>query len=384
MTTLRVTLEQARDRLAGAPDGGSRGAPRVLPPLAQDLSLAELEALLGELGEPRYRARQVFHWLHGRGATSWAEMSDLPAALRARLAERLDANPGDVVAEQRSTDGTRKLLIRLRDGQEIETVAIPAEDGQRGTPRLTVCVSTQVGCALGCAFCATGEMGLWRNLTPGEIVSQVERFALPHAHPDGRGVTNVVYMGMGEPLHNYAATVRSVRLLMEPAGLGMSARRITISTSGLAPEMRRLAREGLDVRLAVSLHAPDDAVRSSIMPINRRYPLREVLAAAREFAAETDRRVSFEYVMLAGLNDAPEQAAHLGRALRGALPKPLLHVNLIPYNPTAAGFAGSDPATIARFAEALRAAGVRVTVRASRGRDIAAACGQLKTEQGRS
>jgi 23S rRNA (adenine2503-C2)-methyltransferase len=348
-------------------------------PLAQDLAPAELDALLAQMGEPRYRARQVFHWLHGRMATRWEQMSDLPAGLRARLAERLDADAGEVVADQRSTDGTRKLLIRLRDGERIETVGIPARDG-----RLTVCVSTQAGCALACGFCATGEMGLTRNLTPGEIVAQVYRFATPHARPEERGVTNVVYMGMGEPLHNYAATVASVRLLAEPVGMGMSERRITVSTSGLVPQIRRLAKERLDVRLAVSLHAPNDAVREAIMPIARRWPLRELLAAARDFAGATDRRVSFEYVMLAGVNDRPEHAAELARTLRGALPKPLLHVNLIPYNPTAAVFTGSSPAAIDRFAAVLHEQGVRVTVRASRGRDIAAACGQLKTDNGRT
>ncbi len=367
MTTLQATLSELHDRLA---------ADR---PLAQDLTLAELEVLLAELGQPRYRARQVFHWLHGRLATCWEQMSDLPAALRRELAERLGAVAGEVVADQRAADGTRKLLLRLRDGQQIETVGIPARDG-----RLTVCVSTQAGCALGCGFCATGEMGLARNLSAGEIVSQVYQFATPHARPEERGVSNVVYMGMGEPLHNYAATLKSVRLLADPLGMGMSERRITISTSGLAPRMRQLAHEGLHVRLAVSLHAPNDAIRSSIMPINRRYPLAEVLAAAREYAAETDRRVSFEYVMLGGVNDAPEHAAELARVLRTALPPALLHVNLIPYNPTAAGFASSSAASIRQFADVLRANGVRVTVRASRGRDIAAACGQLKTETNRA
>ena len=377
MTTLRSALQLvARELESGkrvpAPAGGDpRPAPR---PLAQDLAPAELEALLAELGQPRYRARQVFHWLHARGATRWDQMTDLPAALRLELAERLDLAPGTVVADQRSVDGTRKLLIRLCDGQTIEAVGIPTDQG-----RLTVCVSTQAGCALACGFCATGEMGLARNLTPGEVVSQVYQFDTPHARPDERLVTNVVFMGMGEPLHAYDTTVRAVRLLADPGGLGLSPRRVTISTSGLAPQMRRLAGEGLDVRLAVSLHAPNDAVRSSLMPINRRYPMREVLAAARDFAAETDRRVSFEYVMLAGINDASDHAVELARVLRAALPKPLLHVNLIPYNPTAAGFQGSSAEAIRRFAETLQTAGVRVTVRASRGRDIDAACGQLKT-----
>ena len=388
MTTLKTTLEQVPRELGpGNQEAGDVALSGLLPlrlrprptmrTLAQDLTPRELEGLLAELEQPRYRARQVFHWLHARNATSWDQMTDVPAALRSRLAERLDVEPGAVIADQRSADGTRKLLIRLRDGQTIETVGIPTREG-----RLTVCVSTQAGCAMACGFCATGEMGLARNLTAGEIVSQVYRFATPHARPEDRGVTNVVYMGMGEPLHAYDATVASVRLLGEPHGLGLAERRVTISTSGLVPQMRKLAREGLDVRLAISLHAPNDVVRDSIMPINRRYPIRDVLAAARDFAAETDRRVSFEYVMLAGINDAVEQAVELARTLRAALPKPLLHVNLIPYNPTASSFAGSTAETIGRFAEALRAAGVRVTVRASRGRDIAAACGQLKTERG--
>src|SRR5919199_2092355 len=199
MTTLRTTLKQLGNEL------------RVLAPgrpLAQDLTPSELESLLGELGQPRYRARQVFHWLHARYVGSWEEMTDLPAGLRATLAERLDVAAGEIVADQRSSDGTRKLLIRLRDGQTIETVGIPARDG-----RLTVCVSSQAGCALACGFCATGEMGLARNLSAGEIVAQVYRFATPHARPEERGVTNVVFMGMGEPLHNYDAVVKAIRLL---------------------------------------------------------------------------------------------------------------------------------------------------------------------------
>jgi len=330
-------------------------------PLALDLLPAEWAAAMAELGQPAYRARQVFHALHAEGARDWDAARTLPAALRARLAARYALGTSTVARRAQSRDGTAKYLLALRDGREVETVHIP-DDG-----RVTVCVSSQAGCALACAFCATGRLGLLRNLTAGEIVEQVERAREGHPAP------NVVFMGMGEPLANYAAVVQAIRILLAPEGLGLSPRRITLSTSGLPDRMRQLAGEDLGIRLAVSLHAADDAKRTALMPINARYPIADVLAAAREYAERSGRRVSFEYVMLAGVNDTDADAARLA----ALLPRRIAHVNLIPYNPTDAEFRGSSPERIAHFAALLRERGVACSVRRSRGRDVQAACGQL-------
>jgi 23S rRNA (adenine2503-C2)-methyltransferase len=330
-------------------------------PLALDLLPAEWVAVMSELGQPAYRARQVFRALHVEGTRDWDAVRTLPAALRGRLAERYALAPSAVVRRAQSRDGTAKYLLALGDGREVEAVHIP------DAGRVTVCVSSQAGCALACTFCATGRMGLLRNLSAGEIVEQVERGRQGDASP------NVVFMGMGEPLANYAAVVRAIRLLLAPEGLGLSPRRITLSTSGLPDRMRQLAGEALGIRLAVSLHAADDAQRTALMPINARYPIAEVLAAAREYAERSGRRVSFEYVMLAGVNDTDADAARLA----GLLPRRISHVNLIPYNPTDAEFRGSSPERIAQFADLLRERGVACSVRRSRGRDVQAACGQL-------
>ncbi len=350
-------------RHAAPPRTASADAPGQ--PLALDLLPAEWAAAMADLGQPAYRARQVFHALHARGVRAWEAVSTLPAALRRELAARYALPASTVAHEAHSADGTVKYLLALRDGRTIEAVHIPDGD------RVTVCVSSQAGCALACAFCATGRLGLQRNLSAGEIVEQV--YLARGADP----APNVVFMGMGEPLANYAAVVRAIRLLLAPDGLGLSPRRITVSTSGLPDRMRRLAAEGLGVRLAVSLHAPDDALRTALMPVNARYPLAQVLAAARAYAERSGRRVSFEYVMLAGVNDSDAQA----RRLAALLPRRLAHVNLIPYNPTDAAFEGSTPSRIARFAAILREQGVPCTVRRSRGRDVQAACGQLAGER---
>jgi 23S rRNA (adenine2503-C2)-methyltransferase len=349
---------------------------RKSQPTLRSLSLEELQAVCGDLGEPTYRAKQLFQWLHRRQAEAWEAMTDLPKGLRERMACAYRLQATEPVLEQRSADGTRKVLLRLADGQTVETVGIPAvePDGER---RFTVCVSTQVGCALACAFCATGTMGLLRNLDAGEIVEQVYRFVRRAGDESGRGVTHVVFMGMGEPLHNYEATVRAIRLLNHPLGLRLGVRRITVSTSGLVPEMERLLQEGLDVNLAVSLHAPDDTLRSTLVPLNRRYPIAEVLRAAERYAATTGRRVSFEYIMIDGVNDSLRHA----RALVSVLPKHRAHVNLIPMNPThAADFRPSRPERVLAFQREVIRGGVPCTIRAPRGRDIAAACGQLRTE----
>jgi 23S rRNA (adenine2503-C2)-methyltransferase len=298
-------------------------------------------------------------------------MTDLPLSLRAQLPSTRSAE----VRRLRSADGlTSKLLLRLHDGQEIEAVEMnTAAEGEPG--RKTICVSTQAGCAMGCVFCVTGQFGFARNLDAGEIVEQVLRFNSPD-HP----VTNVVFMGMGEPLANYDETLRAIRLLVHPDGFRLGARRITLSTSGLVPQMRQLAEERVQVGLAVSLHAPNDDLRSRLMPVNRRWPIRELLDAADWYVERTHRRVSYEYTLMADVNDSDELARELAHLLRGRL----CHVNLIPLNPT------EDPTLHASSAERalafefrLRQAGIAATIRINRGRDILAACGQLRLAEKR-
>ncbi len=336
----------------------------------------ELASLLGALGQPRYRARQLFHWMHRRGVFDLTAMTDLPAALRARLGEEWVVSGSEVVRELRSTDGlTSKSLLRLHDGQDVEVVAMNTRPFGEPGGRKTICVSTQAGCAMGCVFCVTGQFGFARHLEAGEIVEQVLRFS-----HEARPVTNVVFMGMGEPLANYDATVRALRLLTHAEGLALGARRMTLSTSGLAPAVRRLAREGLQVGLAISLHAPNDALRSWLMPVNRRWPIAELLAAADEYLALTGRRVSFEYILMAGINDSDELADELADLLRARL----AHVNLIPLNPTDdPGLRAPSMRRALAFAARLRAAGIAATIRVNRGRDIQAACGQLRLSERR-
>ncbi|MBI2756094.1 MAG: 23S rRNA (adenine(2503)-C(2))-methyltransferase RlmN [Chloroflexi bacterium] len=336
----------------------------------------ELAALLGDMGQPRYRALQVFHWLHQRQEFDLDQMTDLPASLRQALRSAPPVTPGQVIRTLQSADTlTRKLLLSLGDSQEIEAVEMNTRPEGDPEGRKTICVSSQAGCAMACVFCVTGQFGFARNLEAGEIVEQVLRFQRA-----GRPVTNVVFMGMGEPMANYDEVLRAVRLLTHPEGLHLGARRITISTSGLVPQIRRLATEGLQVGLAISLHAPDDALRSSLMPVNKRWPIREVLAAADAYASLTGRRVSYEYTLMDGVNDADEQADALARLLQGRL----AHVNLIPLNPT------EDPSLRAPSMERARSfqrrldrAGMRATVRVNRGRDILAACGQLRLTERR-
>ena len=328
-----------------------------------DLLPDELALLLRGLGQPPYRARQLLAWLH-RGA-SLAEMTDLSKPLRDRLAAL--AVPGTLtVAEQvTAPDGAARLALRAADGQLVETVIIPHP------ARTTVCVSSQVGCAFACRFCATGKQGLVRSLSAGEIVHQVVlagRVALP------RRVSNVVFMGMGEPLANYDAVVRAARLLHHPDGLNVSARHIAISTCGLPDQIRRLAAEGLPLALAISLHAPTDDLRSQLVPVNRTHPIPDHIAAAREYAHRTGRKVAFQYVVLPGVNDSPDQARRLADLLRG-LPA---MVNLIPQNPIE-GFARPDARAAAAFARLLERRGVPVAVRSSRGGEVLGACGQLRS-----
>jgi 23S rRNA (adenine2503-C2)-methyltransferase len=337
-----------------------------MPPAdLKDLTLPELEELVGALGERRYRATQIFRWIHQRGVRSFALMSDLPAPFREKLDRVAVIGGATVERVQESVDGTRKLLLRLRDGAAIESVLIPEEK------RLTLCISTQVGCALACAFCATGKMGLRRHLTPGEIVDQVLRAG--DLAGGARRITNLVFMGMGEPLHNYENTLKALRILCEEKGLHFSPRRITLSTVGMVPQMLRLGEE-IPVKLAVSLHAADDETRARLMPINRKYNLQAVLRACREFPRPQRLRITFEYVLLRGVNASPEDAERLARLLRGLPSK----VNLIPFNEhEGAAFERPTDEEVAAFQKRLLAHGIPAMIRATRGRDIAAACGQL-------
>jgi 23S rRNA (adenine2503-C2)-methyltransferase len=363
----------------GVPIGAASALPCVL-----DLDLPALQAALAALGQPAYRARQVYKALHSRLVGSWDAMTDLPARLRETLAERYRITSGELVVQAVSQDGTRKRLVRLAEGQEIETVAIPATSPE-GAKRISVCVSTQAGCAMACTFCATGRMGLARNLTVGEVVDQVYGFGREESAPraahaeHGARPTHVVFMGMGEPLANYATTVGAVRRLADPDGLNLSQRRITVSTSGLVPQIERLAGEELEITLAISLHAPTDSLRDSLMPINRRFPLAQLIPAASAYAERSGRRVSYEYILLSGVNDDLERADQLA----ALLPRRLSHVNLIPYNATDAEYQPTPPHLARAFRDRLADAGLSATIRASRGRDIAAACGQLKAENRR-
>ncbi len=341
-------------------------------PNLYDLDLPQLEALFQRWGEPKYRARQLWTWLYRRLATDFEQMTDLPKRLRARLAEETRLYVPTVLSTLESLDGeTRKDLLLLEDGQQIEVVLM------RYVERRSACLSTQVGCAMGCKFCATGQMGFVRNLSSGEIVAQalhVQR----QLQAQGRHLTNVVLMGMGEPLVNYENTLAAVRRMIHPLGMKLGQRRITLSTAGLVPGIYRLAEEGLQITLAVSLHAATDALRSELMPINRRYPLDKLFAAVRAYILRTKRRVTFEWVLIEGVNDTPAQAEALARRLRGML----AHVNLIPLNPTE-GFARrpSTPESIERFVAVLEAHHVPYTLRLRRGGDIQAGCGQLRRRQ---
>lgn len=331
------------------------------------LTLEELEQLAVTLGAARYRGRQMTRWVYKRRIGAIDLMTDLPEALRARLAEVATLTRLRVIGRQDTGDGsTTKFLVGLADGHTIETVLMRYEDGRR-----TVCISTQVGCGMGCTFCATGLAGLVRNLAPGEIVEQVPLAA----EQTGERVTHVVFMGMGEPLANYAATLRAVRLLNAFYGPGIAMRHLTISTVGLVPQIRRLASERLQLTLAISLHAPTDALRSQLVPVNLRWPIAELLAAAREYAAATRRRVTWEYVLMAGVNDRDEHARLLARLLAGGG----MHLNVIPWNPVyGAQYRRPVAGAVRRFARLVGEGGVPVTVRIERGVDIDAACGQLR------
>ncbi|MBI2958158.1 MAG: 23S rRNA (adenine(2503)-C(2))-methyltransferase RlmN [Chloroflexi bacterium] len=335
-----------------------------------DLSLDELSALFKAWGEPQFHAVQVWRWLHLSSVTSFDEMSDLPARIRQELAENSVLNSLLPVHVQSSVDReTEKVLFRLRDGKNIEAVSM--RQPRRRGGRHTVCVSTQAGCPVGCAFCATGQQGFRRNLSAGEIVEQVLFFA--RKSPESP-VSNVVFMGMGEPLLNYEATVKAIRILNAPQGRNLGARHITVSTAGVVPGIKRLSGEGMQVGLAISLHAPNDSLRQSLVPLGRKYPLRALIAAARDYFASTGRRVSFEYTLFNGINDSVSLAAQLARLLAGMN----CHVNLIPANRNAdSTFRAPSRDRVAAFRDELIRRGVTTTLRRSLGGDIQAGCGQL-------
>jgi len=340
----------------------------LLPDVA-GLERAELEALLGEAEVEAYRARQIYRWVFVRGVTDFAQMTDLSKPLRTRLPELFRISRPAIVAEHRSSDGTTKFLLELDDRRRIESVFIPDSPGD------TFCISTQVGCAMKCAFCLTGKMGLTRNLTAGEIVGQVRALAARLGLLDAR--FNIVLMGMGEPLHNYDETMKALRILGDTDGLAVPPRRVTISTVGVVPALVRLAGEPYMPNLAVSLHATTEAQRDLLVPLNRKYNIADVIEACRQFPLTRRSRITFEYVMLAGVNDTPEDARRLVALLGGLKAK----VNLIPLN-EAAGIPFSRPsdARVDAFARILADRRVTVSVRRSRGRDIRAACGQLIVE----
>src|SRR5262245_60292257 len=334
-----------------------------------DLELSSMEAALVERGHERFRARQLFSWIYRRGVTDFEAMTNLPRDLRTAVTDEVSLTSPAVERRETSSDGTEKFLLRLDDGRHIESVFIP------DTPAMTLCISTQVGCAMACAFCLTGKMGLVRNLTAGEIVGQVRVLADVLAMRES--TFNIVLMGMGEPLHNYDETMKALRILADPQGFHLPPRRITLSTVGLLPALERLAKEPVMPNLAISLHAPTDRQRGELVPINKKYGVEDIVAAARKFPLKKRARITFEYVLLAGVNDSPEDARRLAKLLAGGKSK----VNLIPLN-AAAGIPFERPsdAAVDQFARILAEHGLTVSVRKSRGRDIRAACGQLIVE----
>ncbi len=345
----------------------------------KSLRLEELQEKLDELGEPKYRAGQIADWLHKKRVTSFDEMTDLPQSLRAELARQFSFDKIDIVRVLGSKDSTQKFLFRLPDGNLIESVLIPASPALYGekSDRRTICISTQVGCAYGCKFCASGLEGFSRNLRANEIVDQI--IAIERA--SGEKIDNIVFMGMGEPFANFENLTRAIRIINSPWGLGIGARHITVSTSGLAPQIRKLADEPMQVRLAVSLHGATDEVRDRIMPINRRYNIDMLLSACDYYTSRKKQRLTFEYILIAGVNDSDEQAHLLAKHARRFSAK----VNLIPYN-TVDGLPWSRPSRNRQenFLSILRAAGIAATLRREKGHDIEAACGQLRLQTERA
>ena len=329
-----------------------------------------LAASMNEMGEPRFRAKQILEWVYSRNATSWDEMTNLPNALRRRLAERFRLYESEIQHELRSNDGTRKLLLRWSDGATTECVMIPDGD------RRTACISTQVGCPVGCVFCASGLDGLQRHLSVAQIVEQAMRVRrMGTEHGGTAGLTNVVFMGLGEPLHNYDATLAAIRIINADWGMNIGARRITLSTVGLPKQIKRLAEEGLQINLAVSLHAPDGELRKRLIPWAESIDIESLIEAIRHYFDRTGREVTLEYVLLHELNDQPQHArdlAHLAKRMR-------CNINLIRFNSVdGLPYARPTSETTERFQRILRKHGANSHIRKSRGRDIDGACGQLR------
>lgn len=334
-------------------------------PLIHGLLRPELTEVFREAGQPAYRAGQVWTWLYAQRVCEWDAMKNLPAALRHDLADHFEIAAVKIIKVDGEAGQTRKLLVGLRDGECVEEVLIPARD------RRTVCVSSQVGCRFACAFCASGKGGFVRHLESGEIVGQL----LLAWREYGERPSNIVFMGMGEPFDNYDAVLKAIRIINDAEGLGIGARHITVSTSGVIPGIERLAGEGLQVELSVSLHAPEDALRTQLMPVNRNYPLADLMEACRKYAGATRRIITFEYTLIRGVNDTRAHAVALAKKLK-SIPA---RVNLIPLSPVD-GFAGETPAagTAEMFVEVLGRSGINSTVRQSKGSKIDAACGQLR------
>jgi 23S rRNA (adenine2503-C2)-methyltransferase len=339
------------------------------------LNRDEMSDELEKLGEPRYRAGQLCEWIYKKRAVDFAAMTNMPAALRERLAGHFQLRPLETVRETGSKDTTRKFLFRLADGQLVETVLIPASPALYGerSDRRTICISSQVGCAYGCKFCASGLDGWKRHLSAGEIVAQF----LAVEEISGERISNIVFMGMGEPFANYENLMRAITIINAPWGIGLGARHITVSTSGLVPRIRDFADQPLQIRLAISLHGATDEVRGQIMPVNRKYPVAELLEACGHYASRKKQHLTFEYILIDGVNDSEEQA----RILAGHARKLHAKVNLIPYN-TVTGLPWVRPPQDVqeRFLDILTGRGVQATLRREKGHDIAAACGQLRLQ----
>ena len=353
-----------------APESGADAKRRLV-----GLDRAELTALMQEIGEPAFRAKQLWHWIYHRGETDFEKMTSLAKPFRAALAERFEVGRPGVSVDRQSIDGTRKWLLKFGDGQEAESVHIPEED------RGTLCVSSQVGCTLTCKFCHTGTQRLVRNLSAGEIVGQVmnarDKIGEWPSPPDGRLLSNIVMMGMGEPLYNYDNVAKALKIVMDHEGISISKRKITLSTAGVVPMIPKAGAE-LGVNLAISLHAVTDELRDKIVPINKKYPIAELMQACRDYPTLNNaRRITFEYVMLKGVNDSPADARALVKLIKGIPAK----VNLIPFNAwPGAPYECATPEAIGRFAAIVNDAGYSAPVRTPRGQDIMAACGQLKSD----
>ncbi len=335
-------------------------------PDIRGLSLKDLEKTFKEAGEKTFRARQVFDWIYKKGGTDFDAMTNLSPDVRSKLKEKYFLSPPQVAAEHHSVDGTKKFLFEMSDSEKVETVIIPAKT------RATVCVSTQAGCKFGCKFCASGIGGWTRNLTSAEILTEIlYAKSKSHAHP----LSHIVFMGTGEPLDNYDNLMGAIRLINAPEGLGIAARRITVSTCGVIPKILQLAKEGLQIELAISLHGYNDESRKVLMPVNKKYPMNELIPACREYIKATKRQITFEYILIKDVTCSPQAIRELSVLLKGMICK----MNLIPYNPVSE-FDHKTPSRqeMFDFQESLERSGIHATIRTPRGRDVAAACGQLR------